>query len=1041
VSALDNVKHWMKTNYPAACAGFSIPCEASSKEHECPLCGKRKFRVRMTGATAGTYICTCGVKGCGFGILDLIARKVLGAPIDERVPGTLARQAAKLVDERMALGFFAEDPSYTPPTPEQHEALERERKETLEKRQRESAENDERLIAAAAVSVQKVLQTAELRDCAYLQGKGFDDCLLPVTARGDGVVSLTDIDGRYRSVQYLPAPNAIDDDGEPRHKSMMKGAPISGAFIDVQPNETANTLIITEGYATARSVALAVPLSRVVAALSAVNLQNVATVFRERFPSLEIVIAADNDYRAPGETDSNGRLKTNTGLVKAKEAADASGAVVVFPGCLGRNKQDWDSVRIELGVERMTEEFKRELDKARKEKAAGEAALSGANQSTDTDNINSGSPDYNPISVTLDVHKQKKDNAPRPGSYPRVPVSVDIANSRCPDHFVKYYSERTTPQEMQPDAVPFLIERESGSIVHINPRLRGGGDEGAKFKYALLDTVVDGVKPVLRGFKDNEAYTTFINSRRAELRIAVADSADAKRLCAALRAIGGTVNGTLIDFYRNAYLPEQKLPQAVYGGAPGWQRHDGKPFYVSQNGKTYLTDNIRYEFVTPIEQRYRTPPAGTLPDYRNEVISLIRGNESMVFQVLIELASVLFPVRNGTTRAEGVTFNMYGQSGKGKTLALKVGASVWGDYTLLTESANATYTALVNSAVKSSGGTMRIDDLSAMGNVRGADYENLIYSIGNGKGKLRSAQDGKNMPADEFSVICLMTAEKTISDSIWQKEGYRFKAGAEARLIEQPFIELSDLAGADSIGGYAGMVSAAINEHNGVLGAAWLDALHVMGWDKLQVQIREHCATFARMMAEVIPEAWAIRPGHKVRAHQIYGVAFAAGMMSRELTGLSEEEVFNAVEASIIVEMSSNDIGESRDKEAVNTLWDFLTANTTNMGAIAREGNKANVQRGGNESLGWLDLIETQNHEEYEPVFYLNKKQLNAIAKNECGMTGADMLALLTKYGYHDTPDTERGRKDGTLKKRVRTGQGITVTDLIKITAPATVEE
>ncbi|EBF0275132.1 hypothetical protein DB992_13025 [Salmonella enterica] len=103
MSALDNVKNWLRTNYPDACAGFSIPCEQSNKEHECPLCGKAKFRVRMTGATAGTYICTCGVKGCGFGILDLIARKELGASSNERVSGSLIRQAAKLVDERMGL--------------------------------------------------------------------------------------------------------------------------------------------------------------------------------------------------------------------------------------------------------------------------------------------------------------------------------------------------------------------------------------------------------------------------------------------------------------------------------------------------------------------------------------------------------------------------------------------------------------------------------------------------------------------------------------------------------------------------------------------------------------------------------------------------------------------------------------------------------------------------------------------------------------------------------------------------------------------------
>lgn len=365
MSALDDVKHWMKTNYAAACAAFSIPCEQSTKEHECPLCGKAKFRVRMTGATAGTYICTCGVKGCGFGVIDLIARKELGAPSDERVSGSLIRQAAKLVDERMGLGFFSADDSYSPPTAEERAKREREQKEALEQRQRESAELEEQQIAAAALRVRDVLDKAKPSECEYLKAKGFEDCVLPVTARGDGALRLADIDNRDRSVQYLPAPNAVDNEGQPRHKSLMKNAPISGAFIDIQPNDKANTLIITEGYATGRSVSICAPFSRVVAAISASNLKNVATAFRDRFPALDIVIAADNDYHAPSDVDANGRPKTNTGLIAANEAAKAVNGLVVAPLCLGRNKQDWDDVRMELGVERMAEEFNRALEKAK----------------------------------------------------------------------------------------------------------------------------------------------------------------------------------------------------------------------------------------------------------------------------------------------------------------------------------------------------------------------------------------------------------------------------------------------------------------------------------------------------------------------------------------------------------------------------------------------------------------------------------------------------------------------------------------------------
>ncbi|WP_312951170.1 toprim domain-containing protein [Superficieibacter sp.] len=443
MSALDDVKHWMKTNYAAACAAFSIPCEQSTKEHECPLCGKHKFRVRMTGATAGTYICTCGVKGCGFGVLDLIARKELGASLDERVSGSLIRQAAKLVDERMGLGFFSADDSYTPPTSEERAKREREQKEALAQRQRESAELEAQQIAAAAPRVRGVLEKTQPLECAYLKAKDFEDCVLPVTAKGDGVLRLTDIGNRDRSVQYLPAPNAVDNEGQLRHKSLMKNAPISGAFIDVQPNDKANTLIITEGYATARSVSICAPLPRVVAAISASNLKNVATAFRDRFPALEIVIAADNDYHAPSDVDANGKPKPNTGLVKANEAAKAVGGLVIAPLCLGRKKHDWDDVRMELGVERMTEEFNRELEKARKEKASGQEALSGTAQNNGA-NINPYPWDSKPSNVTTG---ESPANLPV-ASVPRIPAAVNIAKFRIPDHYKKYYSDKVPWQNL-----------------------------------------------------------------------------------------------------------------------------------------------------------------------------------------------------------------------------------------------------------------------------------------------------------------------------------------------------------------------------------------------------------------------------------------------------------------------------------------------------------------------------------------------------------------------------------------------------------------
>lgn len=1039
MSALDDVKHWMKTNYAAACAAFSIPCEQSTKEHECPLCGKAKFRVRMTGATAGTYICTCGVKGCGFGVIDLIARKELGAPSDERVSGSLIRQAAKLVDERMGLGFFSADDSYSPPTAEERAKREREQKEALEQRQRESAELEEQQIAAAALRVRDVLDKAKPSECEYLKAKGFEDCVLPVTARGDGALRLADIDNRDRSVQYLPAPNAVDNEGQPRHKSLMKNAPISGAFIDIQPNDKANTLIITEGYATGRSVSICAPFSRVVAAISASNLKNVATAFRDRFPALDIVIAADNDYHAPSDVDANGRPKTNTGLIAANEAAKAVNGLVVAPLCLGRNKQDWDDVRMELGVERMAEEFNRALEKAKKEKASGQEALSGTAQ-----NNGANSNPYPWDSNTSNVTTGKSPVNLPVASVPRIPATVNIAKFRIPDHYKKYYSDKVTPQDQQPDGTDFIVEREDKSIALVDPTTgRGEDGQSGVFKHARTSEILRGVRPVLRGYKEHEAYITFENIGNSSRRVSLPWSSDAKRLAAALRSLGSevVVDGAYIDFYRNAYLVEQNLPSAIYGSAPGWHEHDGVKFYVSQAGKTYLSENVLFELDNPIDSKYKCVPAGNIEDYRSNVINLTKDNAGFVFQILLELASVLFPVRNGSIKAEGITVNIYGHSGKGKTLAMKLGASLWGNPDQLTESANATYTAIINSAVNSSGSAMRIDDLSAMPNLRGADFENLVYSIANGKAKGRSGQDGKNLPVTSFSTICLMTAEKTIADELWQKEKHRFKAGAEGRLIEQPFIEPQDLKGCRDIRSYASALTSAMLSCNGVMGVEWLNHLSKLGWDGIKDNLKNHSMQFEDMMRNQYPDVMNAREGYKVRAHSLYSVVYAAGMMSTDITGYTEDEILEAIQENMIAEMASNDVGHARDMAAAVELWDYLTGAINRMGAIAREGNKANLQRGGDESAGWLDMVESGDDDECRPVFYLNKRQLNNAAKEACGMSGGDLLSILTKYGYHETPTDARGERDGTVQRRVRSGSATTNVRVIKISAPEEITE
>ncbi|MFK3660150.1 DUF927 domain-containing protein [Scandinavium sp. NPDC088450] len=1014
MSVLDDVKHWLRnpSNLTAACAAFNIPCDASGKHHSCPICGKRKFRFQATGTRAGKYICTCGSAGIGFGFIDLIARLYFDAPKDGRPSGALAYRAASLIDERMGTGFKTSQPQSHAISPQEREAYRQKQQDAYEQQTKEAHAIEASRIAEAAPRIREILTQAIIGECLYLKGKGYSECQLPLTANGWGVLLITDIDNRERSLQYLPPPGAVSRRGELHTKIFMKRAPLRDAFINVSNPTQTKSIVIVEGYATGLAVAQCLPDSRIVAGLFAAHLANIADVFRTNFRDAEIIIAADNDWHSVDERDANGKPKRNTGLESASVAAHAVGGLVVAPDMQDNKKTDWCDVRQKFGNDELIARFTAKLAEAR--------------------------------SIPDDFIPKKRQDAPsaiKTGSISVVPESVDIVNHRCPDRFKKYYADRVTPQEIQPDISPYLVERDNGDIQIVFTRVgRETVDDEKRsgvFKSATTETVVSGVKAIQRGRRDNESYTTYANRREKRLRVSVPDSADARALAAALRSIGGVVAPKHLDFYRSAYLSQQYLEEVAYINVPGWHEINGNRIYIPPVGKCDLPGGLRAEFISSRVQRDNSKPAGTLEQYRQHVLALITGNPGLVFPVLLELAAVINPIRHGGLRAEGMTIVMYGQSGSGKSLSLRLAASVWGDHSVLVESANATFTALQNSAVDSSGGIMHVDDLSSMPDVNGKEAESLLYAIGNGRSKGRSSVDGKNLPVSEFSVICLITAEKSMTDTIQEKTQHHLKDGAKARLIEQPFIRVSDFKGCATLQEFASKLLVAFSDFYGTLGAAWVALLHKNGWQTIQREIKRYRDEFDTHMNELFPAEWSYRPDHKKRAHQIYAIAYAAGKMSQPLTGFTDQQVLETIIVCVEAEIESNDNGQRSETEAVECLWDFLTANTGNMGAIAREGNIAARQNRSAELMGWADVRESPDGTGVVTVFYLNQTQLKSASLKSCSMSGKEMLQLLTRHGYHEPPDTERGKLYGTKKIKVWVGKDAsTPLDLIKISAP-----
>lgn len=129
--------------------------------------------------------------------------------------------------------------------------------------------------------------------------------------RGDLLVlPLRDSAGELHSLQIIGA------DGT---KRFLFGGCVTGCYFTVA-DVPDGPLVIAEGFATAASIAEGTGLATV-AAMNAGNLLAVAKALRERFPSREIIIAADNDQF----TDCN------PGEAKAAEAAKTVRARLAVP--------------------------------------------------------------------------------------------------------------------------------------------------------------------------------------------------------------------------------------------------------------------------------------------------------------------------------------------------------------------------------------------------------------------------------------------------------------------------------------------------------------------------------------------------------------------------------------------------------------------------------------------------------------------------------------------------------------------------------------
>ncbi|MDR1236443.1 MAG: DUF927 domain-containing protein [Holosporaceae bacterium] len=168
---------------------------------------------------------------------------------------------------------------------------------------------------------------------------------------------------------------------------------------------------------------------------------------------------------------------------------------------------------------------------------------------------------------------------------------------------------------------------------------------------------------------------------------------------------------------------------------------------------------------------------GTLEEWRENVCALCEGNKILTLALCVGLSGVLLKRLKYFNNA---VINLTGRSSIGKTTALYVAASLWGVPKRFMQQWRSTSNALEAVAESYNDCLLILDELSQ---IQAKDIGNIVYMLGNSKGKSRMNVNSELKKNKEWTLSVLSSGEIGIADKI-AESGEKAKAGQLVRCID-----------------------------------------------------------------------------------------------------------------------------------------------------------------------------------------------------------------------------------------------------------------
>lgn len=638
-------------------------------------------------------------------------------------------------------------------------------------------------------------EAAPCPDHAYLTSKG-------IAANGARkrnetlVLPLQDVEGDLHSLQFISAA------GEKRY---LTGGRIRGCYFGI--GKPSGVLCIAEGFATGSSIHQATGHA-VAVAFDAGNLFAVSKALHEKFPELQLILCADDDYQTDG----------NPGMTKAKEAAQAVGGLLAIP---------------DFGADRPV----------------------GATDFNDLHQAQGLPAVARCIDAVLDAGKMQEHKAPPAAKERAESHSYGGGRFERSAHGVFFIGTDKDGNELSPrwicsplSVIAMTRDAKSGEWGRL---LEWCDDDQVKHQWAMPMELLQG---------------DGLDVRRELARLGLSISP-------------GKVARDLLASYLQVW-PVEARARCVE--RLGWQRS----VYVTPTESIGQKDEIVvFQNAHALEPAFAV--SGAAEDWRNSVAALAAGNSRLVFALSVAFAG---PLANLVSEDSG-GFHLRGGSSSGKSTALKVAASVWGNPSTYPRLWRATANGLEGLAALHNDGLLILDELSQMDPKQAGE---AAYLLANGQGKVRASRSGAARQSAIWRLLFLSAGEESLT-SLMARAGKTANAGQEIRLAD---IEADAGAGMGAFevlhdqpspAALALALKDAATRHHGAAGMAWLHYI-VTDRPKLADFISDGIQQF---VAENVPTDAA---GQVLRVARRFALAAVAGELATHygLTGWPEGEAIDA---------------------------------------------------------------------------------------------------------------------------------------------------